>query len=411
MSFRFQAVDLANRTHSGVVEATSRVAALSDLSGQGLTVVELIAAPRSHGAAGRTQPFRLPTTVKRSPSLNEIQLLLTEWARCLDVGLTIADAVAISADGRMGTKLGRTADAVRTALHQGVPLHRAMAEHTPRLTSAALSVIEVGERSGQLASTLSHLTERLGNQGRLRSEIRSALVYPAFVVLTAFAVVAILLQAVVPAIDEIVGDHRDELAVTAQFLLQASEVYREHVIEILGGSVLIVGLFVGLNLRPATRSVLDRLWLRVPYVGSLMLANDAAQFARSLSAQIRGGVPLGQATRLSVAAFTLEPLRISAGNLERKLSEGVALSDAVSTDLPSLPRELARFARVGEQTGRLAILLEHAAEILEERARRQVRTLTSLVTPAITVGLGLLVGVIVLSLMSAIVGLNTMALR
>ncbi len=66
---------------------------------------------------------------------------------------------------------------------------------------------------------------------------------------------------------------------------------------------------------------------------------------------------------------------------------------------------------MGEQTGRLAILLEHAAEILEERARRQTRTLTSLVTPAITIGLGLLVGFIVLSLMNAIIGLNTVALQ
>lgn len=407
-SFRYRAIDLTNRARSGVIESVSRAGALSDLAGRGLTVIELVAIPTPREVTGRKPSRRL---FDPSPSLDEIQTLTAEWARCLDVGLTIADAVAISAEGRAGTKLGRTMEAIQTALHQGGSLHQTLAQHTPRLLPATLALIEVGERSGQLAPTLSRMSERLGHQRRLRSEIRSALVYPAFVVVTAIGVVVILLQAVVPTIADIIGDRTDALPLTAQFVLEASRVYRERAFEIMAGAGLLATLILGLTLHPAMRSFSDRVRLRIPYVSSLLLANDAAQFARALAAQVGGSVPLGRATRLAVTALALEPMRTSARNLERKLSEGLALSEAIVTDLPRLPRELARFARVGEQTGRLAILLEHAAEILEERARRQVRTLTSLVTPAITIGLGLLVGFIVLSLMNAIVGLNAVALQ
>lgn len=410
-AFRYRAVDLADREKSGIVEAGSRAEALADLADRGLVVVELIAAPIGSAAAGSGGTARRFGLFDASPSVDEVQTLTAEWARCLDVGLTIADAVAISAEGRNGTRLGRTTDAIRAALRRGLSLRQALAEHVPRFPTAALSLIEAAERSGRLGPTLALLAERLGQQRRLRREIRSALVYPAFVVVTAIAVVSILLLAVVPAIDEIIGDRRDALPLTAQLVLRASGVFRERAFEILVGSVFLGALALGALFHPAARPSLDRLRLRIPFVGPLLLANDAAQFARALAAQVGGGVTLGRATRLSISAFALAPVRAAANDLERKLSEGLALSDALAADLPRLPRELVQFTRVGERTGRLAVLLEHAADILEEQARRQARTLASLVTPAITIGLGLLVGFIVLSMMNAVVGLNAVALR
>lgn len=410
-AFRYQAVDMLNRGSVGIVEAGCRADALAELADKGLIVIELGAAPARRAFPDAELSIRRFGILHRSLSLNEVQTLTAEWARCLDIGLTIADAVAISAEGRAGTRLGRTTNAIQTALRGGVSLHRALVEHAPRVSSAMLALIDSAERSGQLAPTLSRLAERLGHQRKLRSEIRSALVYPTFVIVTAIAVIVILLQSVVPAIDEIVGDRRDALPLTAQLVLQASRTFHERGIEILAGSMVLVLLGLSVILHPAARSFRDRVMLGVPFLGPLLFANDAAQFARALAAQFGGGIALGQATRLSVDAFALQSVRVAARNLDRKLSEGIALSDAVKADLPSLPRELAQFMRVGEQTGRLAVLLEHAADLLEERARRQMRTLTGLLTPAITIGLGLLVGFVVLSLMNAIVGLNSVALR
>ncbi|UHC17855.1 type II secretion system F family protein [Methylobacterium currus] len=412
--FRFQGVDPQNRSQHGLVEAPSREAALADLAGRGLTVVALaeIAPGRETGAPDRSvRTWRAGILSSRPPTPRETQSLIAEWARCLEVGLTIADAVEMSADGHPGMRLARTTVAIRAALKQGAPVRRALADHLPHLSPAALSLIESGERSGELAAVLSRLAARLSQQQQQRGEIRSALVYPAFVVTTALAVITVLLLIVIPSLDDIVGDRRDTLPWTAQIVLAASSVFRDNVMAITAGTLLLVLATLCAIIHPAARPVLDRVRLRLPVVGSLMLAHDAAQFARALSAQIGGGVPVGRAVQLAVAALSLEPIRSRAGNLERKLAEGSALSDAIAADLPNLPRELARFARVGEQTSRLPLLLEHAADLLEERARRQLRMLTNLVTPTVTVLLGLLVGFVVLSLMSAIVGLNAVALQ
>ncbi|TGE01037.1 type II secretion system F family protein [Methylobacterium nonmethylotrophicum] len=412
--FRFHAVDPQNRPHDGLVEAPSRDAALADLAGRGLTIIAVAATAPGRGTGAPGSParaWRAGLGSNRPPTPRETHSLIAEWARCLEAGLTIADAVEISAEGRPRARLGRTTRAIQAALKQGAPVGQALADNLPHLPPAALSLIESGERSGELAAVLSRLAARLSQQQQQRGEIRSALVYPAFVVTTALTVIIVLLQIVIPSLDEIVGDGRDTLPWTAQLVLAASAVFRDHVVALAAAALLLALGTLGLVIHPAARPLLDRARLRLPMIGPLMLAHDAAQFARALSAQIGGGVPIGRAVQLAVAALSLEPIRSRAGSLERKLAEGSALSDAIASDLPDLPRELARFARVGEQTSRLPLLLEHAADLLEERGRRQLRTLTNLVTPTVTVLLGFLVGFVVLSLMSAIVGLNAVALR
>lgn len=410
--FRFKALDAANASRTGSIEADSWRAAQLKLSAQGLTIIDLAEATRASVGPGQTSlDGGRPAIRKRSPALKDIQVLAAEWARCLDVGLTIAQAVDISADGRSGTELSRSTVAIRDALKSGSPVHQALRENMPRLPPAALSMIEAGERSGELAKALAKLAEQLAQEQRLHGEIRSALIYPGFVTVTAMAVIVVMLQVVVPSIDEIIGDRSDELSVSAQLVLSASRGFRNHATELACGSVLVLLALAALILHPAARPLFDRLRLRLPVVGGLLLAGDAAQLARSLSAQIGGGVPVGRAVRLAVGAVSLGPVRQQASGLERRLAEGSSLSDAIAADLPNLPRELARFARIGEQTGRLPILLGHVADLLEERTRRQLRVLTSLVTPTVTVTLGLLVGLIVLSLMSAIVSLNEVALR
>ncbi|MEE7502569.1 type II secretion system F family protein [Methylobacterium mesophilicum] len=410
--FRFKALDATNTVRSGSIEAESRRAAQLSLSAQGLTIIDLAVAERDSVETGRRGTDRPPSAARRwSPTARDIQVLAAEWARCLDVGLTIAQAVDISADGRNGTKLGRSTVAIRDDLKRGSTVHDALRAHMPRLPPAALSMIEAGERSGELAEALAKLAERLVRQQRLKGEIRSALIYPSFVVVTAVVVIAILLQVVVPAIDEVIGDRSGELPISAQMVLAASRAFRSYAVEIVAGLLLMVAVVLVLVLHPAARPAFDRLRLRIPVIGALLLAGDAAQFARSLGAQIGGGVPLGRAVRLAVDAVSLQPVRHRAAGLERRLAEGCSLSEALALNLPSLPRELSRFARIGEQTGRLPALLAHVADLLDERTRQQLRVLTGLVTPTVTVTLGLLVGFIVLSLMSAIIGLNEVALR
>ena len=405
-------MDARGTSVRGTVLASCEEDAKWLLSSRGLVMTRLSSARASKPNFTFRAIFALLDR-RRAPRLSTVQIqrLVFALLQPLKVGLTISDAIRLSIDQADRGGTSRPLLLIQDRIQQGDTLHDAFAISIPDFPLDALALIEAGERSGQLASVFHMLNDRLARAVAIHNEVRAALVYPTLVLVVGLLVVAILFASVIPTISEMISDKREYLSISAASILALSDFVHGNWPTICLAVFTFVLLLIASLKSVALAHSRQRLLMRLPLLGLLMIRKDAAQFTRALSAQIGGGVALGRAVEQSVSGIALEPLRARAQGIAQKLSQGWALSDAIFKDLPQFPREIAGFAKIGEQTGRLTEMLEHASEAVDARVRDQARLLSSLVTPVVTIVLGLLVGGVVLALMSAILSLNDVALR
>jgi type II secretory pathway component PulF len=158
----------------------------------------------------------------------------------------------------------------------------------------------------------------------------------------------------------------------------------------------------------AGRAVIDRLVLRMPVAGPLVRAIETGRLLRSLGALVTGGVAVSRAMPLAVRTIANTAMRASLMGAHERILSGTALGDAVAAS-GALPADAIGLMRVGERTGRLDAALERAATLFEGRATRRLKALTTMLTPVLTIGFGMLAGIIVYAMLSTILSINDLA--
>lgn len=170
-----------------------------------------------------------------------------------------------------------------------------------------------------------------------------------------------------------------------------------------------LGLYAVLK-QPAVRNMLDRALLRLPLLGRLIANKETARFARTLATMTRNGVPMLDAVRISGSVLTNRAYSDAVADAGAALKEGGTLAQPLQRS--GLFSELAlRLIAVGEQTGQLEPMLMRVASIYEATVQRQMQRFVTLLTPALTLVIGAIVGSLIISVMGAILSVNDLALR
>jgi general secretion pathway protein F len=294
-------------------------------------------------------------------------------------------------------------------VQRGKSLAEALAQHPKVFPPLYVNMVKAGEIGGVLDHVLQRLTEYLERANELRDEVRSAMVYPLILLVTAFVSVTILLTYVLPKFGSIFAQAGQSLPFSARMLLAVSEAMRSYWwAGILLGGLGVFG-FTHWVRTPSGRLRWDQIKLRIVLIGDLTRKVAVARFARTLGTLLRSGVPMLQA---------LDIVREVAGNLvlaqaidEVKVGvrggSGVAGPLSHSAVFPPLALQM---ISVGEETGKLDEMLVQVAEYFDKEVRQQVRRLTSLLEPALLLVGGVVVAFVVLSMFSAIFSINNMAL-
>jgi general secretion pathway protein F len=256
---------------------------------------------------------------------------------------------------------------------------------------------------------MQELADLLDRQVEIRGKIRASLAYPALLVVLAIVSLCIVLGLLVPAVTPIFLENG--MSLPGPLAIMAS--IREHASSVLSvtGVLLVGGVLVIIAARrnEAVRVHVDRYYLSLPVVGRISELREAARFTRTLATLIRAGVPPLQALQSSCP---LVKNRHTRGLLERTITEvraGVSIGGALvySSALPTVVQQM---IAVGEETGRLQDMLLRAASILERQEQARTAQTLSVLTPAITILVSGMIGVIILSVMGAILSINDLAL-
>ena len=405
-SFRWSAINGGGDVVRGIMEAPDRLAVVERLQRQGQVVLRADPADQRRGWADLLQ-----IELGRARALDKATLgeITRELAIMLAAGQDLDRALRFVVDNARNTRARAILGNVRDKVRGGSSLAAALAAEPRSFSKLYIGLVRAGEAGGTLAATLERLATLLERERSLSANLRSALIYPALLIVAATGSILLLLDYVLPQFVPIFEQAGAELPTATRALMVLGTIVGA------AGPWLLLALLAGvlmarqLLLRPAYRMKVDRLLLRLPVAGALMRETLAARFTRTLGSLLQNGVPLIPA--LGIAKDAL-------GNLAAAAAvEGAALGAKGGAGLARplaaaglFPARTIHLLQLGEEAAQLSAMALKAADIHDEQARLMMQRLVALAVPLITIAMGLAVAGIVSALLTAMLSLNDLAM-
>ena len=396
-SYAYRAYTESGRRMQGQVEAEGTSAAEQSLWLQGLKIVELRPAPPK-----KTMADYFPSLY--SISRADIILFTRQLATFVAAGVPMSRALGVIAEETASPLFKRVILAILDDLERGQNLSDALVKH-PRVFSALyIDLVRVAELTGNLESTLNELARYLRRDLNTVRRVQTAMIYPAVILVVATGVVIVLVVFALPAFVRIFAEFRVQLPLPTRILLGIVSFLETWGLEI-GAVVLVLAAAIFLALRTERgRFAKDQIAVKAPIFGPIVLAAVLNRFARTMAMVLKAGVPLGQTFDAVIASTGNRVFQRGLNVVKEQMTGGEGFAGPlIRTHL--FPPMLTQMVRVGEETGTLDTYLEQAADFYDEELEFRIRAMTSLIEPVMTVTVGVVVGFIAISLISAMYGL------
>jgi type II secretory pathway component PulF len=395
MKFAYQAVDGAAKVVNDTIDAADATEALDTLRRKGLFVGDL--RPASSAALSSARPSKKGKRMGTGRRLKNMTMFTRQLSVLVSSGTPLVQALGALERQTKDALWRDTVTAIRMKVEEGSTLSEAMADHPRVFDAVARSLISAGESGGSFDVMLDRLAVLSRKQLHVRSAVVGALIYPSLLIVVAVAVLALMLLFVLPRFAGLFETLDVELPPMTLILMACSNFLRAYwwaIPLVLGG-----GAFAarGWLKTAAGRRTVDSTMLKLPAIGAIVRSFAVARIARVLGVLLAGKVPLLEA--LGLARLTVSNYRYV--DLVTKAEDAVTRGSNVSTvfsqtDLVS--PALCEAIRAGEQSGQMGPLLLNIADFLDEENEVVVKSLTSILEPVILIALGLVVGLVALSM-------------
>ena len=406
-AYIFEALTADGQTRKGVMQADTARLARGLLRAQALVpvLVEAVSAGVANDAA--KQGFNLNPSLFTRRVFNTTGL--TIWTRqiagLVSSGLPLERALTSLTDEAQDEAQRNLVATLRSEVNGGATLAKALSQHPREFSGIYVAVIGAGEQSGNLGLVLERLADDLEEQQALKAKLIGAALYPAIVTLVAIVIVMFLLGYVVPQVANVFAGSKRALPMLTIIMLGWGNFVRDY-----GGlmfiAIIIVAICARLMWASSTfREKFDAFWLTLPVLGRLSCGYNAARFASTLAMLAQAGVPILKALQAAADTLSNRAMRADALQALVLVREGAPLASALGQKR-RFPALLAMFARLGEQTGQLPVMLGRAAKQLSTEVQRRSMQLATIAEPLLIVGMGLVVMLIVLAVLLPIIQLN-----
>lgn len=337
-----------------------------------------------------------------SPRSVHVELTLRQVAIMLRSGMTLLSAIETIIEQPPSRAIRRVYETIRDRIESGAPFAEALSEHKC-FPPGVVSMIELGEESGNLDMVLERSALSMEARRRNRTATWTALFYPSFTFLFAIGICIYMVIAVIPPMKKALEAMGKKLPAMTQSLLDAADFFARWglVIGVSLGILLVV--FVLVCLWPPGRIWLDRIALRLPVIGKVLRTGATALFARSMATLLGSGIPLVEGLRIVGSIHTNRYLSAVVESARRRILEGGSLAESLSRPHGYTPMML-KMVGVGETSGNLEETLEHVAEFHDEQLQSLIKRLSAMLEPAIVLFVGLLVGYVYIAFFVGLYG-------
>jgi len=336
-----------------------------------------------------------------------VMIFTQDLSVLLNAGLPVDRALAIQIDVTEKERFREVIGEILKAVQGGSYLSDALARYPRAFSPFYVNMIRAGETGGVIGPVLERLALFLESAQELRDFVRSAMVYPLFLVAVGGVSIIILMTYVIPKFSVIFADMGQAIPLTTRLLLGFSYFLRDYGWLLLLCVIGLVYLAKRYIATPPGRQRFDRMKLRLPVSGDLVRKIEVARFSRTLGTLTKSGVPILQALTLVREIIGNREIARSLERVNSRVKEGDRLSKALN-DLNLFPSLAVQMITVGEETGRLDAMLLRVAENYEKIVKDAVKRFINLLEPAMILFMGVIVGLIVISMLTAIFSMNEM---
>ncbi len=403
--YRYKAVAPTGEAQEGEMDGLGQSTVIERLQAMGLIPikVEEATAASATGSAWKT------LLRKKAVTQADIAVFTQEMATLLRAGLPLDRALGILIGLSANPRVLELLTQVRNDVRGGAALSAAMEAQTGVFSRFYLNMIRAGEAGGALDLVLARLAEFMERSKELRETVKSALIYPAILVGVALLSVAVLLVWVVPQFTQMFEDSGKALPLATQIVVASGDMFQHYWWALILGTIGVYSWFTQQLRRPEFRFRWDKRLLALPLVGDLLAKLEVARFSRTLGTLMGNGVAL--LTALSIAKDTLGNAVLAEGlaTVAARLKEGQGLGKPL-LDIGLFPKLAVHMVMVGEETGKLQEMLLRVADIYDREVQNAVKRMLALMEPVLILGLGLVIGGIIMSVLVAILSVNDLAL-
>ena len=401
--YHFKAVTRDGETIEEERESPNEMALMMKLQEEGLLPIKIQVA-----GTGLSSLLRLGRRGNKI-SHKQVTLFTRELLTLLEAGLPLDRALTVLLDltaeeADFNAMIGKILDKIKG----GAQLSDALEAQGPIFTRFYLNLIRAGEAGGALEVVLDRLSQYLDSSKELKDTVSTAMIYPIILVIMALGSLLLMLTFVVPQFTEMFDSAGKELPLPTQIVVGSADAIRSY-------WWAAIPIFVGVSSwvryqksDPIRRLIWDGWMLKLPLFGDLMLKFQVASFSRTLGTLLSNGVPLLAA--LSIVKDTLEN-RLVAQKLElavSSLKEGGGLT-APLMEAQIFPSLAMQMIKLGEESAQLPEMLDRVATTYDKEIKISIQRLLALLEPILIVGLGLMIGGIIISILMAILSVNDLA--
>ena len=406
-AYTFEALTADGQTRKGVMQADTARVARGLLRAQALVPVLVEAVSAGAGNDGSKSGVNLNPSIFTRRVFNTTGL--TIWTRqiagLVSSGLPLERALTSLTDEAQDESQRNLVAMLRSEVNGGATFAKALSQHPREFSDIYVAVIGAGEQSGNLGLVLERLADDLEEQQALKAKLIGAALYPAIVTLVAIVIVMFLLGYVVPQVANVFAGSKRALPLLTTLMLGLGNFVRDYGWLMLIGIIMIAACARLMWASSTFRDKFDAFWLTLPVLGRLSCGYNAARFASTLAMLAQAGVPILKALQAAADTLSNRAMRADALQALVLVREGAPLASALAQK-KRFPGLLGMFARLGEQTGQLPLMLGRAAKQLSTEVQRRSLQLATIAEPLLIVGMGLVVMLIVLAVLLPIIQLN-----
>jgi type IV pilus assembly protein PilC len=338
------------------------------------------------------QFFRVKTT--------EIILFYRQLALLLESGINIVTALELLQGQVSNRTLKRVLDEVISDLRGGSQLSAAMSKHPEVFSALCCRTLSIGEQTGGLETMLRQIADYMEKEVNAKKGIKSALMYPIIASVVTVVVVGVLVGFVLPAFSKLYGELGAELPAITRMMMDMSNMFRDNILSIFL-SIMIIGAAAFIYTKTSDGKYnFDKLMLRLPLLGRVKHLNELARCCRSISLLFTAGLPLTEIMPLVIQGSTNGVMSRALYDVQQDMLKGEGLSQPMAKNALFLPM-MVQMVKVGEETGSLDTSLQAVAQNYEAEAGDRTKSLIGLIQPVMTLIIAGVVGLIAISMISA----------
>lgn len=393
MNYHYVACSENNRIVKGKLSAPNEEAAVGMLAYSGYRVLSLKEAIPffSAGKLGARFSAIKPT---------ELVMFSRQLALLIESGTDAVTSIELLQAQATNRSFKKILAEVLSDVRGGSALSEALSRHPRAFPQVYHRLVSVGEQTGNLETVLRRAADYIERITITQKSVKNALIYPIIVLIVAILVIAVMVTFVLPAFSDLYSTFGVELPATTRALLAITDWTQHYGLWLLAAMIIAVVAGFAYTRTPAGKYQWGKLSLTLPQVGRINLLNELSKCCRNIALLYGSGLPLPEIMTLLIQGTNNKVMAKALTEVQQSMIAGAGLSGPMAKNKVFLPL-MVQMTAVGEETGNLDNTLDTVAESYETEADDRTKTMVALITPAMTLFIGLVVGFIALAMVSA----------